>query len=166
MSACSEFEELLSAKLDGELTAEEAGRLEAHLAGCEVCRREYARLERVWEALDVLDDIEVSADLADRVFKRAVGASRSGHRIRRSAKWFVPAAAAAGVLVAVLVGQLRPTQTPTPIEPETRQIVTNLEVLDNLELLENLDMLEAMGDDFSALQTLDAFSDEEQESQS
>ena len=181
MAQCKEFMELLSAKLDGELTAEEARRLEAHLVACEACREAYVRMERVWEALDVLEQTEPSEDLAQRVFSRATRTRRPAHAWRRAVGWLLPTAVAAGIAVTVLVGPWRDrvTTTPTtptpvqtagrtvkPVEPETTQIVENLDLLENLELLENLDMLEAMGEDFSAIQTLDVFSTDDQESQS
>ena len=44
MTDCEEFEILMSAVSDGEATEEEKARLDAHLAVCESCRREFALL--------------------------------------------------------------------------------------------------------------------------
>ncbi len=39
---CKDFEVLISGYLDGELRADDRQRIEAHLAACPACRREYA----------------------------------------------------------------------------------------------------------------------------
>lgn len=44
---CEENEVLISGYLDGELGADEARRLEEHLKGCSVCRREYELMKQL-----------------------------------------------------------------------------------------------------------------------
>jgi len=47
---CESFRLLMSGCLDGELTADDRGRLEGHLASCGVCREEFGRMKRLVEA--------------------------------------------------------------------------------------------------------------------
>lgn len=46
---CDEIRELLAGFQDGELDATQAAEVRQHLAGCELCRAELARLEKVKE---------------------------------------------------------------------------------------------------------------------
>jgi len=144
MSACEDIRELFDGRIDGELTAAEAARLEEHLASCEACREELAELERVWRALGVLAEVEVPEDLAERVLSRVRSAQRGVRRRGRVYRWAYPLAAAAALLVAVTVGHFLTTDG--TIDPETRQIVKEMDLLQNLEVLENLDVLQEMGD--------------------
>jgi hypothetical protein len=51
---CERIQELLQARLDGELAATERGELERHLAGCAECRGEAAAFEAVMERAKAL----------------------------------------------------------------------------------------------------------------
>jgi HEAT repeats/Putative zinc-finger len=53
-------------KLAGEATEADRRALAAHLAGCEACRREVARLEDVWTTLGLDPDAEVTPDFRRR----------------------------------------------------------------------------------------------------
>ena len=90
--------ELLHTYLDGELTPEEAARIENELAADPRLARELEALRAVDEALESLPAREAPPDLAERVLERARKLRRG--RILRIA---LPlAAAAAAVLIAVL----------------------------------------------------------------
>ncbi len=63
---CRDVKTIALDRLAGE--ADEASRreLSAHLAGCEACRREMARLEDLWTVLGTDEDAEVTADFRKR----------------------------------------------------------------------------------------------------
>lgn len=44
---CERFKELMMARLDGEISPDGRRELDAHLAACETCRREFSELGRV-----------------------------------------------------------------------------------------------------------------------
>ena len=94
--------ELLSAYLDGELTADEARGVATHLADCDVCRIELTELDEARTAVRSLPILEPPVALD-------VPALQAG-RFRRAARgaW---AAAAAVILIAAagLVGLVRGT---------------------------------------------------------
>lgn len=100
MRSCEDYEELISARLDGALTDEERAALDAHLAGCPRCRRTAEELARVDAALRSLDGA-APVDLTARVLER-IGEERAVplRRRPRRALWGV---AAAAVLALVLV---------------------------------------------------------------
>jgi anti-sigma factor RsiW len=161
MSRCEEIRELLSAKLDNELSAEESRVLAEHLSACASCRRELERLDRVWKGLSALGDIQAPVGLEDRIFRHALR-ERARVSRRRHLRWAIPLGVAAAVLIALFLAHFaaKPQQT---LDPTTVQIVTNIEVLQNLDILENLEMLEKMGPAFQALPALDAVTDEAME---
>lgn len=144
MSGCEDIRELLSGSLDGELTEAEARRLEAHLASCEACRHDLAELERVWEGLGVLGEAELPEDLAGRVYARVAGSRERAGRPRRGGRWAYSLATAAALIAAFVVGHVLSRNG--QLDPETKQIVRDIDLLDNLEVLENLDVLEMLGD--------------------
>ena len=69
LAKCSEYQELISASLDGALTPEEQEKLDAHLSECPDCRT-------MWEQLSALEPelmelSEPSEGFADRVLAAA-----------------------------------------------------------------------------------------------
>lgn len=70
MAQCEEFLELLSARLDGELTHEEARMLEEHLAACPACRALGAQLAALHTALPELEPLSAPPDFARGVMAR------------------------------------------------------------------------------------------------
>jgi anti-sigma factor RsiW len=101
MAGCNrEWFENISAWHDGEVTPEDAARIEAHLAGCAPCRRAAEVLGGVRRALVAKADGEVPERLRDR----AEAAARNA-RARRRGPWAITAAlAAAAAAAALLVG--------------------------------------------------------------
>ena len=103
MLTCEQALELISAQLDGALTAGEAGALDEHLAQCPACRALRADLSTLHQLLPTLAE-EPPAGLKDNIMK-AVYASKCTpfHTRKRQWRWRSWASLAA-VLVLVLVG--------------------------------------------------------------
>jgi len=68
--SCERYFELLSARLDRELTREEAEEVELHCAGCPTCRRMGAQLAELQEAFADLEDIPAPEGFAQGVMDR------------------------------------------------------------------------------------------------
>ncbi|MGI6642496.1 MAG: DUF4349 domain-containing protein [Bacillota bacterium] len=112
---CRDFQELLSAHIDGELSAEETECLRRHIRECSECRQVLNELSLVKSALSSLPEIEISEDLHDKVMA-AIAAETESSRSpgqewvrrfegiwRRFARWgfrqWAPVLAGAMVLV-------------------------------------------------------------------
>jgi anti-sigma factor RsiW len=54
---CTQVQNRLSAFQDGELGPQEAKRVSEHLENCPACRDRYAEMEKVWQALEVFQEI-------------------------------------------------------------------------------------------------------------
>lgn len=101
---CEEYTPLISARLDGELTPEEAARLDAHLAECPQCRILVRELKELKEILAQSEPVEVPEVLSKGVMER-IRAQRMAQRwsmVRR-----IGGLAAALVLCAGLYPMLR-----------------------------------------------------------
>jgi len=70
MDSCERCTQLLSARLDGELTAREAQELEAHLARCPQCRELAEELEAIHAAFPRLEEIPAPEGFAQGVMER------------------------------------------------------------------------------------------------
>lgn len=104
MQECEAALELISAQLDGELTAEEAARLEAHLAQCPQCRALLADLTALHEAMP-RQEVPPPAGLKDGVMARIAAETPIPFAppARKKVRWKAWASLAA-VLAIVLVG--------------------------------------------------------------
>jgi anti-sigma factor RsiW len=100
---CRRVRKRVAAYQDGEIGGEERDRISAHLDGCPSCRRSYAELERVWQELGSIPEIEVSGGFERRLLSRihAAPAPRSRRRFPSVFEWFTAPAMAFGV---VLIG--------------------------------------------------------------
>lgn len=67
---CGGYLDLLSARLDGELTEAQERELEAHLAACPECRAAGAQLAALRPAFDELEDVPAPEGLAQSVMDR------------------------------------------------------------------------------------------------
>ena len=67
---CDKYWELLSARLDGFLSAEEEGELDAHLAVCPDCRAAGAQLAALQGAFSELEEVEAPEGFAQGVMDR------------------------------------------------------------------------------------------------
>ena len=102
MCDCGRALELLSLELDGQLTPEERGELEAHLAGCGECRRAAEELRQLHTILPELEE-EVPDGLHQAIMDR-IGAEKvvplsSAAKGRRSLRQWVSLAAVFAVIL-------------------------------------------------------------------
>ena len=98
---CAAARRLFGAYWDDETTQAEREWLEAHFAACPACRAEYEGLARTLEWTGSLPRIEPAADLAERTLVRARRASPATDRISAGGVQWVPATAAAALLLIV-----------------------------------------------------------------
>ncbi len=104
--SCERHEELISLSVSGELTAEERGELRRHLADCESCRLVMAREQRLWALIAKGRKAEgVPAGFRERLANEVLGSSPAARpgRARPRRRWMIWAAAAAGLLLAVVL---------------------------------------------------------------
>lgn len=105
---CARHGDLLERLVDGDLTAAERQRLDAHLAACEDCRREAELAERLAAATAALPRrIEPPRDLWPSVASRLEPRRRSslgGLAAAAETRWAGPALAALAAVLALAVG--------------------------------------------------------------
>jgi hypothetical protein len=108
---CREARRLFGAYWDDELTQGEREWLEVHFASCPGCRTSYETLARSLELVSGLPRIEPAPDLAARALARARRMAPVADRLPTATPRWVPALAAAAVLVVagVAVTRLVPT---------------------------------------------------------
>jgi len=142
----------LTAYLDGELSAEAASRMKAHLATCEDCRATEVLLHRTVSSLRSLPDFEPSRGLRRRVLTEVESLPASSWAGWR--KWLRPirlvpsgAALAAAVATAVVVThRIQERHQLDLVVAANYELLTDYEVVgltaDDLEVVEHLDELE------------------------
>jgi len=116
MTACHDVEPLLLDRAAGDLDADGAARLDAHLAACAACRAEAAALDRTLSLVrlpppDAAEQAALSG-LADSVRAARDAAARRRAWPVRFAAGLAVAAAAAAFLVAPAYTRRAPTLTP------------------------------------------------------
>ena len=67
---CERYLDLISARLDGELTAQEEAELNAHLQECPACRAIAQDMNNVHSALSVLGEVEAPEELSQAVMRK------------------------------------------------------------------------------------------------
>src|SRR5262245_12238647 len=97
---CQYARELFSAAVDDALSAGERERLDAHLAGCADCRREWARFEQTVSLLRGAEPIRAPAGFVDRVLE-AVRPEPWWRRLVAPSAWRLPLQAAAVAVVTI-----------------------------------------------------------------
>lgn len=104
---CDKYLELLSARLDGELSEPEERELEAHLASCPACRAASAQLAALRPAFSELEDLPAPEGLTKDVMDRIREKNKIVPLFRRS--WFKALAglAACAVLAVGLYGSMQ-----------------------------------------------------------
>ena len=92
----SHLGELLSAHLDGELTAAEEQRVSDHLPGCQACRTELEELHRARSSIRSMPTLEMPASVVPELAETQAGVIPL---YRRPRAWAAAAAAALIILV-------------------------------------------------------------------
>ncbi len=77
---CERYLDLISARLDGELTAQEEAELTAHLQECPACRAIAGDMEGLHSALTGLGEVDVPAELSQTVMGKIKGERISARR--------------------------------------------------------------------------------------
>lgn len=80
--SCEKYLDLISARLDGELTAQEQTDLTAHLQTCPACRAIAGELEGMHSALTALGQVPAPAALSQTVMTRIKAEQRQNNRRR------------------------------------------------------------------------------------
>ncbi len=141
--------ELISAYLDGELTADQSRYVTEWLDTNPGALREVEHIRRTWDLLDEYEDEPVPEGFAARVFD-ATGIERPAKqgRVLRMAWYRHPLAAAAVLLVAVgALWAWSPWKTPPPdVSPSPTQLTAVLNEVPT-ELLDQVDLLVELDDD-------------------
>jgi predicted anti-sigma-YlaC factor YlaD len=155
---CTDSRHLLPVYLDGELEESEQRRVQAHLDGCEACRREAEIIANSWVMLGELDEIEPNPFYVSRFFAR-VAERRPWH-----AKWIdalkglltprrlLPIMAAAGLVILIGISVTRIQQRTAEdtrlaaiqfngVDPE---LFESIEIADNFELINEWEFLSDM----------------------
>jgi len=110
-----DWDEKLGPYLDGELSAQEAGLVRAHLAGCAACRERLEQLTQDSRAIRALPREPMPADLKTAILSRKRAASPA----RQSMPWRLTSLAAAAVAVIVAATVWR---TSGPLHAPERQV--------------------------------------------
>ena len=119
MSHCEEYAALISAAVDGEITAAQRQQLEAHLASCAACRAEYDAFCQIHEAFGRME-AEVPEGLAVSVMGQ-IRREAAGSAWRRRRHWISVGAAAACCAVVVLGARVMGTLTPSAADSRVSQ---------------------------------------------
>ena len=67
---CQDVQKKLSPFQDGELKPKDQDQVAKHLQGCPACQEEFARLERVWQALEGLPEIHPDPDFYGQLINK------------------------------------------------------------------------------------------------
>lgn len=151
----NDFEENLTAYLDGELSEAERKELEAALEKDPALRATLETLKGAVAAVKALPQPEASAGLRRAVLARVEGPQTLGERLKLmfTLPRLVPIAGLAAAAALAVVASRTPTGG-APADPEQLFVAQNMEVLedldllglehpDDLEVVMNLDALEA-----------------------
>jgi|GEM_PF-1783132 len=125
MNDCASLREWLSAYLDGEIDTRRREAVEAHLAGCDACRRELASLREVSACLRVWPAPEANPQLSARFAARLAKRTRQKAGYRPFATPWLRAAWATGLTACLalavfvclhgLTPREKPDNSPAPV---------------------------------------------------
>ena len=73
---CSDFQKLISAKLDKELNSEEGQILSRHLETCPACREFEKSLRDLQTSIQTWENVEIPIDLENRILRQTVKSIR------------------------------------------------------------------------------------------
>jgi anti-sigma factor RsiW len=121
VSGCDVFRPLLDERLDGDLAADRAAALEAHLAECADCRAVAEGLAAVRAGLRALPEHPLPSVALEEVLDRTVRAGRPKVLPRFAALWPAWAGAAVVVVLALLLARL-PHEPSTLAQPSPAEV--------------------------------------------
>jgi anti-sigma factor RsiW len=145
-----EHEELV-AFLDGELTEDDAHKVEAKLNTDATVRAEAEALRQTWDLLDYLPKPEPSPDFTNRTMERIGPVRKTQTMARRGIlrKVLLGVGWAAAVVIAVGLGYAGMAHLLTKREPSDADLVRELRLIENkrmYELAEDMKFLSALDD--------------------
>src|SRR6185295_11314319 len=128
---CSEVQGLMAAALYETLSPAEQARLDAHLAGCDGCRREREDLKQTFQLIgrSELEPVEHQSDAFSGAIRRKLGTKT--HRrlpakpVARRGTWILPMSIAAGLLIAAGALFFLTREKPAPLDFQTHPLVKN-----------------------------------------
>ena len=100
---CSDYQRLLSREIDGEIDSSQGAVLEAHLEGCESCRRVRDALREMYTLHRELGELEAPRSLVRGVMDH-VARPRRRSRFAGLVRAAVPVAAAAVLVLGIFAG--------------------------------------------------------------
>lgn len=120
--SCERYLDLIGARLDGELTAQEEAVLTAHLQSCPACRAIAEDMKGVHSALAAVGEVDAPAELSQRVMSKIKAEKR--HNRRR----FVRRVSALAACLLLCVGIWRLTQPQSPAaDPDLPSVARHME---------------------------------------
>ncbi|MBW2412386.1 MAG: zf-HC2 domain-containing protein [Deltaproteobacteria bacterium] len=145
---CSEIKKRIPEFLDAQLDPDEHQRVQSHLETCTECGREARAIQRAWELVGELDDIQPDPNFETRFWARIAeqtswqdkffGEIRALFLNRR----LLPALAAAGLILCIsVVATYKYLQTSQSDNFMVEFSGADLDMVDNIELVENLDLI-------------------------
>lgn len=92
MTDCDKYRELLSANLDGELTGDEEGSLERHLAGCKSCSKLLAEMLEQRKLFSRRAEAKIPVEIEKAILDRTSGRTPRRNPIMRlfSGSYLIP----------------------------------------------------------------------------
>jgi hypothetical protein len=99
---CKPYRRLFGPYWDDETTRAEREWIESHFAVCAACRADYEAFARVLETAGSLPRLEASPDLVERVLSRSRRLSPAPDRVRGTTPGWLPVAAAATAMLAIV----------------------------------------------------------------
>ena len=153
---CQEIKKLIPVYLDDELEAAERQQVSDHLQVCADCRAEAQAMEKSWELLAEIEEIEPDPNYRAR-FWRAVDVRRPWYAkvgqyfqsVFLQRRW-VPALAGAAVVVMISVFTINQFL----LKPSLPTVLTELKDTE-LEMIANIDLVEV----YEIIQDMDFFTD-------
>ncbi len=86
--SCRQIQKMLVPYQDGELGAAEQSRISNHLQDCIVCRQYYAEMEKAWQSLEGIQEIETSPSFYGHICKKINNPPK--HYFWRHFQWVIP----------------------------------------------------------------------------
>ena len=154
---CLEVKKNLSLYLENALRPIEAQVVKEHLASCPSCQQELNALQKSWELLNALEDIQPQANYISRfwtelslrkTWKEKVFEALPPLFLKRT---LAPVAVAVCLVLAMSVFAFHHYQSQKSEQMMASLSEEDLEILENIELAENLDLIE----DLDVLQDMD-----------